>query len=80
MVNFQLNEQGLNKSPVRRTNKKKTMAGRLVDWGLVSNEQQGNMLLIGFIILAFVAIFIINSRTFSTPDPSPFDDFEEVME
>jgi len=74
MNNFQLGDSGptiIQKKPPRPS-----FAQKLVSWGIVQNEQQGNMVLIGLIVVCFLAIIIINARTFSTPSV-PVDDFDE---
>jgi len=80
MTDFQINDQNQVNRSIRRPVRKRGIANRLIDWGVAQNEQQANLIMIGITIVLFIAIIFINMRTFSTPAPAPFDEFDEAME
>lgn len=73
MTDFQFNDGSSN---IRRSvrPRRKTFADRLIAWGIVKDEAQANLVLIAFIVVAFIAIIIININTFSSPAPAPIPD------
>lgn len=75
MSDFKLDDPGSSNLSTRRSKKKRSFAARLMDWGIVSNEQQANLVLIIFVVIAFVAIVAINMNTFSSSTPVNNDDY-----
>lgn len=82
MSDFKLHDPGDNTIVRRPVERKKGFADKLIGWGIAKDVRQANMILVGFIVVAFVFIIVLNMRTFAEPDfsaePVPLDD--EMME
>ncbi len=67
MNNLSFNDQS---NAPRRMTAKKTMADRLIGWGIVKNKKQADLILIGFIIIGFALTFY-NMSTVLAPTAAP---------
>jgi len=76
MRNFQLNENDAIKTISSRRPKKQGagLTQRLIGLGIVKDESQAKMIMIGLIIVGFGIIIYMNIQTFAAPAEVPFDD------